>query len=87
MRRYKCPAHAMELDHPTAAAWSFQEAAAPCLVCLLHHIGWAQDQHLFGQLLLSVLHQCPRSTAVIETCSTGLRRTVCVCGDERASPV
>lgn len=63
MRSYKPPAHTVELDHPTAAAWSFQGAAAPCLICLLHHIIWAQDQHPFGQL--SVSHQHPRSTAVL----------------------
>lgn len=70
MRRYKPPAHTMELDHPTAAAQSFPEAAALCLVCLLHRISWTQ--HPFGQL--SVSHQCPRSTAVLVTHPAALGR-------------
>lgn len=74
MRRYKPPAHAVELDHPTAAAQSFQEAAALCLVCLLHRISWTQ--HPFGQLFVS--HQRPRSTAVLVTHPAGLGRAACV---------
>lgn len=87
MRRCKPPAHTVELDHPTAAAWSFQEAAAPCLVCFMHH----------G--LLGFRISIPLGSCVCHTSAPGALLSLlpilldsgqheqCVCGGKRASPV